>query len=253
MEQPSKTEIRSELRRRLADLSPEDRNARSRAVSTRVAATPEWAKASVVMLYLATPQEVDTSELALQAWQAGKTVVVPKVSWNQRRILPTEINSLGTEMTTSGQGIREPARQSPVEGGEPLGQGGGRFSAAECRNDHGFGPNLIDPAAFELDSHGLQTASPLDSAAPSIPSRCPGVDSRHRVASPDRTIDRDRETVRARSRLVVGATGLHHHRHPIPDRPESTFSNRSTSISIELIPTESIRIETGEWARGGTP
>ncbi len=114
MEQPSKTEIRSELRRRLADLSPEDRNARSRAVSTRVAATPEWAKASVVMLYLATPQEVDTSELALQAWQAGKTVVVPKVSWNQRRILPTEINSLGTEMTTSGQGIREPIAGNPM-------------------------------------------------------------------------------------------------------------------------------------------
>jgi hypothetical protein len=83
----------------------------------------------------------------------------------------------------AGQRVREPARQSPVQGSEPLGQVDGRFAAAECRNDHGFGPNLIDPAGFELDSHGLQTASPLDSAAPTISSRCPGVDSRLRVAS----------------------------------------------------------------------
>jgi len=39
------------------------------------------------MLYLAMPLEVETSPLALKCWQAGKTVVVPKVSWDQRRML----------------------------------------------------------------------------------------------------------------------------------------------------------------------
>ena len=60
------------------------------------------------MLYLSMPGEVDPSPLALKAWQAGKTVVVPKVSWDQRRMLPVEITSLQTGLTTTGPGIREP-------------------------------------------------------------------------------------------------------------------------------------------------
>ena len=60
------------------------------------------------MLYLSTPHEVDTAPLALRCWQAGKSVVVPKVSWDQRRMLPVEISSLQTGLTTTGPGIREP-------------------------------------------------------------------------------------------------------------------------------------------------
>ena len=52
---------------------------------------------------------MDTAPLALRCWQAGKSVVVPKVSWDQRRMLPVEITSLQTGLTTTGPGIREPA------------------------------------------------------------------------------------------------------------------------------------------------
>jgi 5-formyltetrahydrofolate cyclo-ligase len=58
--------------------------------------------------------EVDTAPLALRAWQAGKTVVVPKVSWDQRRMLPIEISSLTTGMTSTGPGIREPIAGNPI-------------------------------------------------------------------------------------------------------------------------------------------
>ena len=44
-----------------------------------LAASPEFAAARVVMLFMSTPTEIDTSPLALKSWQAGKTVVVPKV------------------------------------------------------------------------------------------------------------------------------------------------------------------------------
>ncbi|MBA2708127.1 MAG: 5-formyltetrahydrofolate cyclo-ligase, partial [Gemmatimonadaceae bacterium] len=73
--------------------------------------------ARVIMLYLSTPLEVDTAPLALRAWQAGKSVVVPKVSWDQRRMLPVEITSLHDQMTSTGNGIREPiaGRPMPVE------------------------------------------------------------------------------------------------------------------------------------------
>ena len=52
-------------------------------------------------------------------WQAGKTVIVPKVSWDQRRMLPVEITSLNTaNMMTSGNGVREPIAGVPVPVGE---------------------------------------------------------------------------------------------------------------------------------------
>jgi 5-formyltetrahydrofolate cyclo-ligase len=66
------------------------------------------------MLYLSTPHELDTAQLALKCWQTGKTVVVPKVSWDQRRMLPVEITSLQTTMTTTGPGVREPVSGQPI-------------------------------------------------------------------------------------------------------------------------------------------
>src|SRR5258706_3935116 len=66
------------------------------------------------MLFLSSPVEIDTASLALKSWQAGKTVVVPKVSWDQRRMLPVEITSLHTDMTTTGPGVREPMSGNPI-------------------------------------------------------------------------------------------------------------------------------------------
>jgi 5-formyltetrahydrofolate cyclo-ligase len=111
-----KSAIRKQLREKLDAMSEPDRHARSLSACSFITTSPEFAAARVVMLYLSTPQEVDTAALALRAWQAGKTVVVPKVSWEQRRMLPTEINSLRDAMTTTGP-VREPiaGRPMPVE------------------------------------------------------------------------------------------------------------------------------------------
>jgi 5-formyltetrahydrofolate cyclo-ligase len=106
--------LRKLLRERLAGITPEARHERSVAACAVVAAMPEFVAAKVVMLYLSMPQEVDTSSLALIAWQNSKTVVVPKVSWDQRRMLPVEINSLNTEMRAAGPGVLEPIAGKPV-------------------------------------------------------------------------------------------------------------------------------------------
>jgi 5-formyltetrahydrofolate cyclo-ligase len=67
------------------------------------------------MLFLSTAHEIETAPLALKCWQAGKTVVVPKVSWDQRRMLPVEISGLqDASFTTTGPGIREPINGKPV-------------------------------------------------------------------------------------------------------------------------------------------
>ena len=108
-----KSAIRKELRQRLQAMSEADRHAKSLAACALIAGSPEFAAARVIMLYLSTPTEVDTAPLALRAWQQSKTIVVPKVSWDQRRMLPVEITSLRDGLTTTGP-VREPIAGTPM-------------------------------------------------------------------------------------------------------------------------------------------
>jgi 5-formyltetrahydrofolate cyclo-ligase len=66
------------------------------------------------MLYLSLPHEVNTSEAILYAWQHSKTVVVPKVSWQQRHMIPVRINSLETGFSTGSSGLRNPVTGVPM-------------------------------------------------------------------------------------------------------------------------------------------
>jgi 5-formyltetrahydrofolate cyclo-ligase len=110
----NKPALRRQLKEKLAAIADEQRHQKSLAACAFVASSPEFAAARIVMLYLSTPTEVDTSPLALKCWQANKTVVVPKVSWDQRRMLPVEISSLADPTTLTGPGIREPLGGKPV-------------------------------------------------------------------------------------------------------------------------------------------
>jgi 5-formyltetrahydrofolate cyclo-ligase len=115
MEQPhDKPTIRRQLREKLAAMSEADRATKSLAAAALMTASPEFIAARAVMLYLSGPYELDTAPLALRCWQTGKMVVVPKVSWDQRRMLPVEITSLQTSMTTTGPGVREPVSGNPI-------------------------------------------------------------------------------------------------------------------------------------------
>jgi 5-formyltetrahydrofolate cyclo-ligase len=110
----SKGEIRRSLREKLAAMPEEERHAKSLSACSFVSSTADFASARVIMLYLSGPTEVDTAPLALRAWQDGKTVCVPKVSWDQRRMLPVELTSLTSGLTTTGAGVREPIAGAPM-------------------------------------------------------------------------------------------------------------------------------------------
>ncbi len=110
----SKAVIRKELREVLASMSETEQHQKSIAACNLLCRTPEFMSARVVMLYLSTAHEVDTATLALKCWQDGKTVVVPKVSWDQRRMLPVEIATLQSGLTTTGHGVREPITGKPI-------------------------------------------------------------------------------------------------------------------------------------------
>jgi 5-formyltetrahydrofolate cyclo-ligase len=113
-ENQTKSAVRKQLRDVLGAMSDADRHAKSIAAGAFISASPEFSAARVIMVYLSTAMEVDTAPLALRAWQAGKTVVVPKVSWDQRRMLPIEISSLTTGLTSTGPGLREPVAGNPI-------------------------------------------------------------------------------------------------------------------------------------------
>src|SRR5215218_5300598 len=109
----NKQAVRRSLRETLARMTDADRHAKSVSACRCVVSSQEFDAARVVMLYLSTPTEVDTAPIALRAWQDGKQVVVPKVSWDQRRILPVEISSLKDGLTTTGP-VREPIAGKPI-------------------------------------------------------------------------------------------------------------------------------------------
>lgn len=109
-----KKELRQRLRTILAGFSPEQVSTKSLRACHRLFQEPEYVNAEIIMVFLSLPKEVDTTALVLRAWQDRKRVVTPKVSWNQRRIVPVEIRSLTEDLAESSMGIREPVSGVPI-------------------------------------------------------------------------------------------------------------------------------------------
>ncbi len=138
-----KPKLRTELQQCLMEISVEERTEKSRKVCRNLISTVEFRDASVVMMYLPLPHETDISEAILSAWQSGKTVAVPKVSWQQRHMIPVRIDSLETGISSGAGGLRNPITGTPVpfseialvvapglgfdRGGNRLGRGGSYY------------------------------------------------------------------------------------------------------------------------------
>lgn len=109
-----KGRVRRELQECLLTITPEQRSRRSRKACENLVSTCEFRDASVVMMFLSLPEEVDTSEAILEAWQLGKTVVVPKVFWKERYMIAVEIRSLDSDCRTEASGLRNPISEVPT-------------------------------------------------------------------------------------------------------------------------------------------
>ncbi len=110
----TKKAVRQELRQLLAALPESELQRRSAAACRRLCEEEEYRRAEVIMIFLSTPHEVDTRQLALQAWADLKRVLAPRVSWDQRRMIPVEIPSLASGVEEGYMGIREPVEGMPV-------------------------------------------------------------------------------------------------------------------------------------------
>jgi len=109
-----KIALRRQLQIRLVELTDQQRSQKSRTACQNLINTGHFKRASVVMLYLSLPHEVDTTSVILHAWQQEKTVAVPKVSWQQRHMIPVQISSLETGISTGASGLRNPVTGVPM-------------------------------------------------------------------------------------------------------------------------------------------
>jgi 5-formyltetrahydrofolate cyclo-ligase len=111
-------ELRDELRRRIDRIPPQELHDRSAAIRDRLCQQAEYRRAEIVMIYLSMPKEVDTTRVALQCWSDLKRVLAPKTAWEQRRLLPIEINSLTSDVAPGVIGAREPTGGLPIPVGD---------------------------------------------------------------------------------------------------------------------------------------
>jgi 5-formyltetrahydrofolate cyclo-ligase len=109
-----KAQLRLKLKNCLLNIDEQQRAEKSRQACKILTELPQFKEAQTVMLYLSLPYEIDTSEAILYCWQSGKTVAVPKISWEQRHMIPVQINSLDTGFSTGALGLRNPIGGIPV-------------------------------------------------------------------------------------------------------------------------------------------
>ena len=171
----AKKELRQRLRKILAEIPPEEVSARSLRACHRLFEQPEYVKAEVILVFLSLPTGVDTSPLVLRAWQDRKRVLAPKVSWNQRRMLPIEIRSLTDDITVASMGMREPVSGIPFpvslidlaiipglgfdEYGNRLGRGRGLYDRFLAHPEF---KGTACALAFEVQVTSMVPVGPLD-------------------------------------------------------------------------------------------
>ena len=109
-----KVQLRQQLQGKLLKMTDDLCAQKSKKAFKNLISLPQFQRASVIMMYLTMPNEIDTSDAVLYAWQQKKTVVVPRISWQQRHMIPVEINSLENGFSTEFGGLRNPIKGQAI-------------------------------------------------------------------------------------------------------------------------------------------
>ncbi len=110
----TKSELRTRLKADLAALSRDEIRDHSTRACRLLADQPEFQESEIIMVFLSLAGEINTAQLVLRAWQEGKRVLAPRVSWEQRRMIPLEIRSLAEDIEETQWSLRQPVQGDPV-------------------------------------------------------------------------------------------------------------------------------------------
>ena len=109
----TKAQLRRELKRKRAALSPEERRQCSLRICALVEASPVFRQARTVFLFASFGTEVDTFPLLGRALLSGKRVALPRTLLSEKRLVFHRIFTLG-ELVPGAYGIPEPPPENPV-------------------------------------------------------------------------------------------------------------------------------------------
>jgi 5-formyltetrahydrofolate cyclo-ligase len=113
----TKAQLREKYRALLKGISGKERSEKSKLACSKLIATPQFRDASVIMMFLSLPSELDTSEAIRYAWKQGKIITAPKVLWKKKDMVPVRIDSLDNGFKIEESGLRNPItnKEVPVE------------------------------------------------------------------------------------------------------------------------------------------
>ncbi len=109
-----KKELRQQVRRMLDSMPHAEMAEKSALAMDHLTGCSEYNRAQIIMVFLSLPTEIDTTGVVLRAWQDHKRVLAPRISWEQRRMMPTEIRSLTSDLVETSMGLREPVSGPPI-------------------------------------------------------------------------------------------------------------------------------------------
>ena len=135
--QQAKTALRAEMRAKLKSMTAAERAAASLQACALLEQQPVWQKAQSILFYAPLPEEPDVWQLLLDALAAGKTVLLPRFSPEQKGYVACHIKDAARDIRKGQYGIREP------------GDACAKFSLNR------LDLILVPGIAFDLDGHRL--------------------------------------------------------------------------------------------------
>ena len=113
-----KAALRKILRAKMRAISPEARAESSRAICAAVETLPAYQNSRVLLAYLGTAREIDTTYLLRAAKAAGKTLVLPRCE--AERQLALCVVEKESDLAVGSYGILEPVAACPTLGAEEI-------------------------------------------------------------------------------------------------------------------------------------
>lgn len=168
----AKNRLRREMRDKRASLGEQKRNEFSAIIQNNLMASQFWQSASSVALYTAKSDEADTWQLLETAWNAGKKVILPKITDKKRGFMRFVACAGANGLRPGVFGLLEPlyyAGKTPVEilppdlfilpglafdkKGGRLGQGGGFYDRFLACHKNWNCPRVALGFSFQLVEH----------------------------------------------------------------------------------------------------
>lgn len=104
----TKKDIRQRILTLLRNQKEEERLAKSLAILDKLFKKPEFQKAGIILFYASFDGEVNTFEMMKRAQKSGKTIGLPHMMREERKLIPTLVESLENDLVSGPYGVKQP-------------------------------------------------------------------------------------------------------------------------------------------------